>query len=38
MDKYKVEGEFLALNPERIKFMLLSREDVSRCKADPVGA
>ena len=35
--EYKVEAELLALNPERAKFILLSREEANRCKVDPMS-
>ena len=35
--KYKVIAEFLALNPESTKSMLLSREEAKRCQNDHLG-
>ena len=37
MARYKVEAEFVALNPERTKFMLLTRGEANRCKLNILG-
>ena len=35
--KYKIKTEFIALNPARTRFMLLTSEEAKKCKIDTLG-